>query len=425
MTISEIYKLYCEFPHISTDTRTISKGDIFFALKGPSFNANAFAKQALEKGASYCVIDDPQYKTNERTIVVEDCLTTLQELAKFHRSQISIPVIGITGTNGKTTTKELISCVLNQKYNTYATKGNLNNHIGVPLSLLEINAEHEIAVIEMGANKPGDIAELCAIAQPTHGIITNVGSAHLEGFGDFEGVLKTKTELYEFIKSIGGVVFVNDEDTVLIKACSEIEHVTYGLEKGEYPSYITSLSPFLIMRIDDIEFKTKLYGQYNAMNIAAAAAIGKFFDVSGKDICTAISNYVPDNNRTQFIEKGSNHIYLDAYNANPTSMSNALQFFSQLNEEPKTLILGDMLELGTYSRKEHDKILDNIQGKKFQNVILVGSQFKQLKTNYPDYVFLDNVDELQDYLTKTPIKSSWIFIKGSRGIKLENALQVL
>lgn len=425
MTISDIYKVYCEFPHVSTDTRTISNGDIFIALKGPSFNANAFAEQALEKGASYCIIDDPQYHTNDRTILVEDGLTTLQELAKVHRSHINIPIIGITGTNGKTTTKELIACVLNQKYNTYATKGNLNNHIGVPLSLLEINSDHEMAVIEMGANKPGDIEELCAIAQPTHGIITNVGSAHLEGFGDFEGVLKTKTELYRFIDSNEGVVFVNIEDSNLMDACSHIERITYGLDRGQYPSSITSLSPFLTMKIDNIEFETKLYGQYNAINIAAAAAIGKYFDVSNDDICQALSQYTPDNNRTQFIEQGSNHIYLDAYNANPTSVSNALQFFAQINKGPKALILGDMLELGTHSTTEHNKVLEYIRQNEFNNVVLVGSHFKQLEDYYPNYIFLNNVDELKSYLTINPIQSSWIFIKGSRGIKLENALQAL
>lgn len=419
-----MYSIFLNHPLISTDTRNIAKGGIFFALKGPNFNANKFAGEALEKGAEYAVIDDPSLK-DSNFILVEDVLTSLQQLAAFHRDHLDIPFIGITGSNGKTTTKELIKASLEQKYKTFATKGNLNNHIGVPLSVLSVRPDHEMAIIEMGANHLGEIASLCQISKPDFGIITNIGKAHIEGFGSFEGVKKAKGELYSFIASKAGKLFINNDNEILREIAPDIEKITYG--SGEncfcYGELIKS-SPFLELNwkcpsneTGMQELNSQLYGSYNFENILAAICIGNYFKVPPTSINKAINEYIPSNNRSQIIKNPDNTIYLDAYNANPSSMESAIQTFSLVKNPNKLFILGDMLELGDISGEEHRKIIETLLNKEMDKVLLVGSEFqKACKGEFP---VVNDYKEALEYLQKGNWKGFDILIKGSRGIQLE------
>ncbi len=443
--IAALYNHFLKHPIVCTDTRDIKKDSIFFALKGGNFNANQFAEQALDSGCSLVVIDEifplskgvrgitPQ--EDERYFLVDDVLSTLQALANYHRKQLSIPVISITGTNGKTTSKELLHAVLSQKYNVLATKGNLNNHIGVPLTLLNIKAQHEIAIVEMGANHQQEIDLLCAIAEPDFGMITNIGKAHLEGFGGFEGVVKTKNELYNFIRQKKGKVFVNADNKLLQKLSEGMDKITFGTLKGaDYIGEFVESNPFVKLKCkakndtQSIDEKpiitTQLIGNYNFENILAAACIGHYFDVSGEQIKQGLENYVPSNNRSQVMQTQSNLLLLDAYNANPSSMHAAIENFAQMNQPNKMVILGDMLELGADSEKEHDIIITLLHKKNITNLLLVGPFFKESGKSINAKTF-SNSDEAVAYLKQNPVKNTTILIKGSRGIKLEKVVEVL
>lgn len=432
----QLYPIFLQHPQICTDSRNCPDGSIFFALKGDNFNANAFALSALEKGCAYAIIDEAEFAIDERFILVDNVLDTLQELARFHRKQLGTTIIGITGTNGKTTTKELIAAVLKEKYNILFTQGNLNNHIGVPLTLLELKHEHELAVIEMGANHQGEIKILAEIACPDYGIITNVGKAHLEGFGSFEGVMKTKAELYEFIATSGKKIFINNGNSNLQNMAantglsSREKRIGYTLDKddtiSEMVGEITDCSPFLQLnyikegKIFDI--KTQLIGSYNAENVLAAVTIGDYFGLTSEQIKTGLENYTPRNNRSQLTVSEHNKLVVDAYNANPTSMKAAILNFAQMNVNAKTLILGDMLELGEQSAEEHQQVVDLLEQNNLKNVLLVGNDFKNTKNSFTCFA---DVTELQNYLAEHPIRNNYVLIKGSRGIKLEKALTSL
>jgi len=355
MSIKELYKIFGSTASICTDTRKIVKGSIFFALKGNNFNGNKYALKAIQNGCHFAIIDEKEYKTDQNTILVEDVLETLQQLAQFHRKQLDIPIIGITGTNGKTTSKELINSVLSSELNCYATKGNLNNYIGVPLSLLEINSKHEVAIIEMGANHQKEIEFLCDIAKPTHGVITNIGTAHLEGFKNLDGVIKTKNELFQFISKNKGHLFVNSEDKLLLELSNTIEKTTYGY-KGDINGEINATTPLLHVNYRDGIIKSQLIGNFQHTNIMLAICIGDYFNVSNDNIRKSIERYIPSNNRSQIIETKNNTLILDAYNANPSSMKAMLISFSEQAYTNKICILGDMLELGEYSKTEHQEI---------------------------------------------------------------------
>lgn len=433
-----LHSIFLQHPIICTDSRVCPEGSIFFALKGDNFNANAFALSALEKGCAFAVVDEPEFAVDERFILVENVLESLQQLAAYHRKQLGTRIIGITGTNGKTTTKELIAAVLKEKYNILYTQGNLNNHIGVPLTLLQLKPEHQLAIIEMGANHPGEIKMLCEIACPDHGIITNVGKAHLEGFGSFEGVKKTKAELYEYIFEHGKNIFINKDNEHLVEMATNVgfeidkAHVReYSLDPENWICYIygqiTGCSPFLEMEctidlFDKFNVKTKLIGAYNAENVLAAVAIGEYFGLEKNEIKSGLEKYVPQNNRSQLTVTNRNKLVVDAYNANPTSMQAAILNFAQMEVEHKTLILGDMLELGEQSAKEHQNVVDLLQQNMFENVLLVGNEFKN--TNHSFEIFND-INELIVFLEENPITGNYILIKGSRGIKLEKVLASL
>lgn len=433
--IETLYKHFLKHPLVCTDTRDIQPDSIFFALKGGNFNANQFAEQALNSGCSLAVIDEEKYKKDERYLLVKDVLTTLQELANYHRKQLSIPVIGITGTNGKTTSKELLNAVLSQKYKVLATKGNLNNHIGVPLTLLNINAQHEIAIIEMGANHQGEIAMLCAIAEPDYGMITNIGKAHLEGFGGYEGVVKTKNELYQFIQQKGGKLFVNIDDQVLRELSENTTRITFGTSStADFTGKLIDCNPFVKLKCkakndtQSLEEKpiisTQLIGNYNFENILAAACIGNYFNVSEEQIKRGLENYIPSNNRSQVMQTKNNLLLLDAYNANPSSMNAAIENFAQMNQANKMVILGDMLELGDDSAKEHDAIVNLLKKKNITDVLLVGPFFMESGKIIQAKTF-SNADEVVVYLKQNPVKNAAILVKGSRGIKLEKVVEFL
>lgn len=435
MEISELYQLFLQHPVICTDSRNCVPDSLFFALKGKNYDANIFALSALEKGCCYAVVDDKKYAIDERFILVKDALQSLQELARLHRKQFDIPVIAITGTNGKTTTKELISTVLMKKFNLLSTEGNLNNHIGVPLTLLQLKPGHEIAVIEMGANHPGEIKKLAEIASPNYGLITNVGKAHLEGFGSLEGVMQAKAELYKYIYQEGEAIFINKKNQYLQQmaekagftdASRKIEYCLKPLENNIITGEIVDCSPYLIMKCTTNEgtfdIETKLIGVYNAENVLAAVAVGNFFGVHNEQIKHGIENYQPQNNRSQFSVTQHNKLIIDTYNANPTSMQAAILNFADMNFSPKTLILGDMLELGKQSKKEHQDIINLLQQKNFQNVFLVGEQFSKVNKTYLSF---ENVENLINYLEQHPLCNQYIFIKGSRGIHLEKVLPFL
>ena len=428
--IPELYKIYRNHPNITTDSRKVEPGSLFFALKGENFDGNRFASDALKKGAAFAIVDDTPPEPNNRFIVVDNVLNTLQELAVYHRKRLLIPVIGITGSNGKTTTKELISAVLGRKYRTFATSGNLNNHIGVPVSVLSISNSHELAIIEMGANHQGEIAALSRIALPDFGLITNIGKAHLEGFGGYEGVINAKTELYQFISETHGKLFVNGDDPLLMEKSKGLRSILYGSnDQATVAGEITQKFPFITARIlihnDEILVKTQMVGAYNLDNILAAACIGNHFSVSPQQIQEAIGNYSPQNHRSQWYETKSNKIVMDAYNANPTSMKLALENFAESPFTNKMLILGDMRELGPVSKSEHGEICDLIRKLGFQDVILVGPEFKKVEAGKKQFTLFNGVEEAKDVLRKNPPSGKTILIKGSRGKKKKKLLEDL
>lgn len=427
-TLSEIFRHFLSCRKISTDTRKDINGSIFFALSGDHFNGNQFAQAALDKGARLVIVDQESYKINEKCFLVENTLQTLQDLARLHRSTLNCQFIGITGSNGKTTTKELISRVLSSEKKVYRTQGNLNNHIGVPLTILNIANDMEIAVIEMGANHIGEIDLLCDIARPQTGIITNIGKAHLEGFGSYQGVIKAKSELYDFLKNHDGMAIVNEDDPLLIELSAGLKRIRYGSSSELFTAEITAFKPLLQLRWtyqnQDFECKTKLYGKYNMDNICAAIATGLHFGISPENINLAITNYKPDNNRSQLLDTASNKIILDAYNANPVSMSNAIENFKEYQAANPWLLLGDMFELGDASAEEHEKIIHLIQEYGFKNVILVGKEFFKLRSTNPYLNFMD-LKDAENHLIKHPIKNAQILVKGSRGVQLEKLLKFL
>ncbi len=424
--IASLYDKFLNATGVCTDTRKIENGNIFFALKGPNFNANEFAKKALETGAIYAVIDDPTYNIDDQYILVDDALKTLQDLAAFHRSKLKIPVIGITGSNGKTTTKELIRSVLSMKFETFATEGNLNNHIGVPLSVLSISEKYEIAIIEMGASKVGDIAELCAICQPTHGIITNIGKAHIEGFGGFEGVIRGKSELYQYLLEHSGKVFINSQNEILNNMAKRFERpYMYPAYADYYHCDLIEAAPFLVVKTDKGNLiETNLVGKYNFENLAAALCIGKFFEVDNKKANKAVSRYTPSNNRSQIIQKGSKVLILDAYNANPVSMKAAIENLADMEAAHKVVILGDMNELGDISEEEHFKIGELTKEHAFNKVIFCGEKILPAKTANPNSTYFKKKEQLIDYLNTNPIDDGTILIKASRSLGLEKLVDV-
>jgi len=428
MEISELYKIYKQNPEVSTDTRNAPEGSIFFALKGANFNGNEYAEKALDAGCSYAVVDEPKYAVRPETILVDDALVALQELARYHRKQLKTPVIGITGTNGKTTTKELITAVLSQEYNVIATSGNLNNHIGVPLTILRIKKEHEVAIIEMGASHVGEIKFLSEIAQPNYGLITNIGHAHIEGFGSYENVIKAKGELYEYIRHTrDGKIFIDYSNSLLREMAEGITSIYYGFEENLFVSgKVVSIRPYLQFEWKfgnrRNQVKTKLVGEYNLPNVLAAITVGKYMGVKAALICKAIEAYEPTNNRSQLKETSKNMLIVDAYNANPTSMHAALENFDHMDVSHKVLILGDMKELGPDTDMEHQKVADYISNHDFDKVMFVGDNFSRISTNYPRFRDLEG---LKDYLTTNPIEDSYILLKGSRGVQLEKCIDML
>ena len=433
--LQQLYSHYLQHPVVCTDTRQIKKDSLFFALKGGNFNGNEFAQRAIEQGCSLAIIDQEIYKKDERYILVPDALKALQELAQYHREHLTIPIIAITGSNGKTTTKELVNAVLSKRYFTKATFGNLNNHIGVPLTLLSITKQHEVAIIEMGANHIGEIALLCEIAQPGFGIITNIGKAHLEGFGGIQGVIKAKNEMYDFIKQHQGLLFVNQSNDLLMNLSENARKITYGEARdSDCIGEIIEVNPFVRLKWKSLQDKenidakevlsSSLIGKYNFENILAAISIGQHFQVEAIKINEAIQNYIPANNRSEIIKKQTNTIWLDAYNANPTSMEAAIENFSALEADNKILILGDMLELGDESRTEHQLLIRLLKKKEFNNVFLIGNFFSEIENSINARVF-KNVEQAYQWLDTNKISNSNLLIKGSRGIKLEKLIDVL
>lgn len=432
MQISTLYKLFQQYPSIQTDTRKVQHADLFFALKGPNFNGNLFAKEALAKGAAYAVADEETESSDERIIQVPDVLKTLQDLALHHRKQFTesapgkqIPFIAITGSNGKTTSKELVHAVLSTAYKTYTTEGNLNNHIGIPLTILKIKPDAEIAIIEMGANHQKEIEAYCAYTMPTHGVITNCGKAHLEGFGGEEGIRKGKGELYDYLRHHHGTAFVMWDYDYLQKMSKGIQEViTYGTREAGITGFVKNSKDLLEVsitagaHIDSI--KTNLVGEYNLPNILLAVAIGKYFNVADDKIKAALENYIPSNSRSQLIEKEGNKIILDAYNANPTSMKAAVENFVKMEGDEKVLILGGMMELGPESRKEHQTLVDLIARYVWKDVVLVGGDFSKVNHTYS---YFENAAQAKDWFINQHYKHAAILIKGSRSTQMEKVLE--
>jgi UDP-N-acetylmuramoyl-tripeptide--D-alanyl-D-alanine ligase len=424
ITAENIYRYFIDYPRVCTDSRNVIPESLFFAIKGEQFNGNLFADDALTKGARYAIVDDPSVVKGENFILVPDALQALQQTAQLHRRHLRAKVIGITGSNGKTTTKELIGRVLGSSYNTITTKGNLNNHIGVPLTLLSLSKDIDFAVIEMGANHLGEIANLCRIAIPDYGLITNIGKAHLEGFGGFEGVIKAKSELYNFIRKMGGVLFVNGDNLLLNKLASGIKQITYGYGentvcKGEIKERTPTLGIAWKSISKEEYVSTQLYGDYNFENIMAAICVGSHFQIAPKLINIAISSYVPDNNRSQLIRTETNTLFLDAYNANPTSMKAALLHFHSSVAEEKMVVLADMMELGDHSLEEHMEIIDLVNRLGFDQKYFIGEIFFEAADNNKTN-FFRNIPEAEEWFKNHPVKNISILLKGSRKMKLEN-----
>lgn len=461
MSIEQLYDEYLKSRIVTTDSRQITPGAIFFALKGANFDGNKFAAQALEQGAALCVIDDPDCKNDDRMVLVKDSLATLQELARYHRQQLEIPVIGITGTNGKTTTKELINAVLSKRYRTWATQGNFNNHLGVPLTLLSMPANTEIAIVEMGANHPFEIEFLCNIANPEFGLITNVGKAHLEGFGSFKGVIKTKTELYKHLAAMAGVIFVNADNEILVERAEKMSQlpatpsilpgvvpafpgvrpidysddfkprgvnmpmasvISYGSAAGaECKGSFVSANPYLKFYFEDDDnvytVQSNLIGAYNFDNAMAAVCVGRYFGVELFDIKTAIEEYMPSNNRSQYKETGRNALILDCYNANPSSMRVAVENFVQMKSDNKVVVLGGMKELGSDSKAEHKSLYDMLRKAELKQIILVGDEFK-FASSENNVLWFPSVTEAKEHLVSNPISGATILLKGSNSNKM-------
>jgi UDP-N-acetylmuramoyl-tripeptide--D-alanyl-D-alanine ligase len=427
MEINQIHTIFLDCNSLVIDTKKITKNAIFLAIKGDRFDANTFAQEALNCGASYVIIDNASFYINEKTILVENSLKTLQDLALYHRKYLNLPIVALTGSNGKTTTKELINVVLSKKYNTKATFGNLNNHLGVPLTLLSFTKDTQIGIVEMGANHQKEIEFLCNLALPDFGYITNYGKAHLEGFGGFEGVIKGKTELFQYITSQKKTAFVNLDDEIQVKKSFGLTTFTFGLNSENANLNIKNISanPFVKIIYDNIEINSALIGLYNASNISAAIAIGKYFKIDDLLIKEAIESYIPDNNRSQLLEKSSNKIILDAYNANPSSMKVAIENFVQLEDSDKILFLGDMFELGSASLEEHKAIISMLENEKKCFTYFVGADFYANKIGHLNFKFFEDFDNLNNYLKDIEIKNSYILIKGSRGMALERVLENL
>lgn len=426
--LNELYEIFQQHPGVSTDTRSIAPQSIFFALKGASFNGNKFAGEALEKGAAYAVVDEAEYANDDRCILVQDVLTTLQQLANKHRKTLGTRLVAITGSNGKTTTKELVYAVLSESFNVLATGGNFNNHIGVPLTLLRLTKAHDIGIIEMGASGRGEIKMLCEIAEPDSGMITNIGHAHIEGFGSYEAIIETKTEMYDFLRNHGGKVFVHEQDELLMSHAAGMDQVTYGGSEARCKGELLASDPYLEVRwqFDSAEVQevtTSIYGKYNFPNIMAAVCIGNHFGMRPEAINRGVAGYVSENNRSQVIE-GRNTIYLDAYNANPSSMKVALEAFDGVESEDKWVILGDMLELGDLSQSSHTEIVDLVLAKGFENALFVGDCFGEVTAKHGFQFFADRSAAAKWLNEHTP-EGCQILIKGSRGIGLEQLAEQL
>ena len=424
MTIPSLYNIFLQYPSVETDTRKIKQNDIFFALKGPNFNGNTFAKTALEMGAAYCICDEKTAYENDKIIYVEDVLTTLKALAKYHREQFTIPFIAITGSNGKTTTKELVHAVLCKKYICYTTKGNLNNHIGIPLTILSVKKDAEMAVIEMGANHQKEIEEYCTYTLPTHGLIGNCGKAHLEGFGGIEGVRKGKGELYDYIKKTNGTIFINtDYDYLNEMSIGITNQISYGTHNAAYTGEVLHDEHFLEVKITTPasigNIKTHLAGNYNLPNILSAVCIGKHFGVADEDIKQALETYIPSNSRSQIMQHGSNTILLDAYNANPSSMKVAIENFAAMDGKNKIVILGGMMELGYESLQEHQGIVDLLLKYDWNKIVLTGKDYKNLPESILHFT---TSDETAAWFKQANITDSFILVKGSRGMAMEKIL---
>ena len=427
MSIIDLYDLFIHNPQITTDSRNCPKGSIFFALKGDKFDGNQYAGKALASGCVYAVIDNPDYYIGERTILVDNVLKTLQQLAHHHRKVLGLPIIGITGTNGKTTTKELLAAVLSTKFNLLYTEGNFNNHIGVPLTLLRLTHDHEMAVIEMGASHPGDIKELVDIVHPNYGIITNVGRAHLEGFGSFEGVIRTKGELYDYIRRSKGKIFIKKENEYLQSIAKGIEQITYGNGDDAFASgQVVSCDPFLVFnwkqqgKLHTVE--THMIGSYNLDNVLAAVAVGRFFKIPAERISRAIAAYEPTNNRSQFKKTENNELIFDAYNANPSSMKVALDNFITMPVQPKAIILGDMRELGPTSNELHAEVVEQIKKGQFDKVFLCGEHFSKVGKEFSPFA---TTEAMTEELRRQPLKGYHILIKGSHSMGLEKLVDIL
>ncbi|MBC5839072.1 UDP-N-acetylmuramoyl-tripeptide--D-alanyl-D-alanine ligase [Flavobacterium muglaense] len=427
MDIKYIHSLFLKCSSVSIDTRKIEADSLFVAIKGERFDANTFANEALSKGASYVIIDDQSYFIDERTIVVNDSLEALQELAKYHRNYLKLPIIALTGSNGKTTTKELIHVVLAKKYNTKATVGNYNNHIGVPLTLLSFNSETEIGIVEMGANHKKEIAFLCELATPDFGYITNFGKAHLEGFGGVQGVIEGKSEMYQYLSKNDKLAFVNHDDPIQVEKTKDLKTYSFGINNLTASVNITGVkaNPLVETIYGDVAIKSHLIGLYNANNLNAALTIGRYFEVDTALIKEALEGYVPENNRSQLLTKGSNEIILDAYNANPSSMAVAISNFLQLEKDNKIMILGDMFELGEESVQEHKALVESVALEKDVQCYFVGAAFYQVGIVKDHFSFFNTFEDFSNHLKATLIKNSTLLIKGSRGMALERSLEFL